>query len=183
MKLPQGEESAVIHHMKNYLLYKDAIWYNLWPCDFTDVTAFSSLFFLALHYCSFLYIFFHLWLCVCLFNFFTKFFFMVLLFFLNGYFLLWVPLSLAVSLASSAQFFLVIVFQHSVGHLSLLIGSLYGIFLGLLLPNFLFIVIVVFVLIDTWLGSFFFRVLLFTDCASVFHPAFLSSGSVLSSGL
>ena len=92
------------------------------------------------------------------------------------------PLSLAVSLASSAQL-LVIVFQHSVRHLSFLIGSLDGIFLGLLLPIFLFIVIVVFVLIDTWLGSFFFRVLLFTDCASVFHPAFLSSGSVLSSGL
>ena len=50
--------------------------------------------------------------------------------------------------------------------------------------SFLFVIIVVFVLIDTnWLGSFFFWVLLFTDCASVFHPAFLLSGSVLSSGL
>ena len=52
----------VIHHMKNYWLYKDATCHNLWPCDFTDVTAFSSLFFLALHYCFFLYISFLLWL-------------------------------------------------------------------------------------------------------------------------
>ena len=52
VKFPQGEESAVIHHKKNYLLYKDA------TCDFIDVTAFSSVFFLALHYCFFLFIFF-----------------------------------------------------------------------------------------------------------------------------
>ena len=69
MKFPQGEESAVIHCKKNYLLYKDATCHNLWPCDFTDVTAFSSLFFLALHYCFFLYIFFLLWLLLWLFNF------------------------------------------------------------------------------------------------------------------
>ena len=40
--------------------------------------------------------------------------------------------------------------------LSLPIGSSYGTFLGLLLPSFLFVIIVVFVLIDTWLCSFFF---------------------------
>ena len=62
MKFPQGEKSAVIHHKKNYMLYKDATCHNLWPCDFTDVTAFSSLFFLALHYCFFLNIFYLLWL-------------------------------------------------------------------------------------------------------------------------
>ena len=55
-------EVAVIHRKKNYLLYKDATSHNLWPCDFTDVTAFSSVFFLALHYCFFLYIFGLLWL-------------------------------------------------------------------------------------------------------------------------
>ena len=55
-------EVAVIHCKKNYLLYKDATCHNLWPCDFTDVTAFSSLLFLALHYCFFLFIFFLLWL-------------------------------------------------------------------------------------------------------------------------
>ena len=43
---------------------------NFWPCDFTVVTAFSSLFFLALRYCFFLYIFFLLWLFVWLFFFF-----------------------------------------------------------------------------------------------------------------
>ena len=74
VKFPQGEESAVIHHMKNYLLYKDAIWYNLWPCDFTDVTAFSSLFFLALHYCFLFYIFFLLWLFLSLFLIYIVFF-------------------------------------------------------------------------------------------------------------
>ena len=52
----------MIHHKKNYLFYKDATCQNLWPRDFTDVTAFSSPFFLALHYCFFLYIFFLLWL-------------------------------------------------------------------------------------------------------------------------
>ena len=52
----------MIHRKKNYWLYKDATCHNLWPCDFTDVTAFSSLFFLAVHYCFFLYIFFLLWL-------------------------------------------------------------------------------------------------------------------------
>ena len=56
-EVPSRGEVAVIHHKKNYLLYKDAASHNLWPCDFTDVTAFSSLFFLALHYCLFLYIF------------------------------------------------------------------------------------------------------------------------------
>ena len=50
-----------IHHTKNYLLYKDATCHNLWPCDFTDVTAFSFLFFLALHYCFFLSMFYLLW--------------------------------------------------------------------------------------------------------------------------
>ena len=35
----------VIHHKKNYWLYKDATCHNLWPCDFTDVTAFSSVLF------------------------------------------------------------------------------------------------------------------------------------------
>ena len=62
------EESLVIHHKKNYWLYKDATCHNLWPCDFTDFTAFSSLFFLALHYCFFLYIFFLLWLLLWLLN-------------------------------------------------------------------------------------------------------------------
>jgi len=66
----------VIHRKKNYWFYKDASCHNIWPCDFTDVTAFSSLFFLALHHFFFLYIFFLLWLFVWLFNFFTKFFFM-----------------------------------------------------------------------------------------------------------
>ena len=61
MKFPQGENSVVIHHTKNYLLYKDATCRNLWPCDFTDVTAFSFLFFLALHYCFFLCMFYLLW--------------------------------------------------------------------------------------------------------------------------
>ena len=69
----------VIHRKKNYWLYKDATCHNLWPCDFTDVTAFSSLFFLALHYCFFLYTFFLLWLFLWLFNFCTKFFFTVVL--------------------------------------------------------------------------------------------------------
>ena len=64
----KAEESVVIHHKKNYWLYKDATCHNLWPCDFTDVTAFSSLFFLALHYCFFLYIFFLLWLLLWLLN-------------------------------------------------------------------------------------------------------------------
>ena len=50
----------------------------------------------------------------------------------------------------------------------------------LLVRNHSFFVVVLF---DTWLGSFFFRVLLFKDCASVFHHAFLLSCSVLSSGL
>ena len=61
VKFPQGENSVVIHHTKNYLLYKDATCHNLWPCDFTDVTAFSFLFFLALHYCFFLSMFYLLW--------------------------------------------------------------------------------------------------------------------------
>ena len=38
---------------------------NFWPCDFTDVTALSSQFFLALHYCFFFYTFFLLWLLIC----------------------------------------------------------------------------------------------------------------------
>ena len=59
----------MIHHKKNYWLYKYATCHNLWLCDFTDVTAFSSLFFLALHHCFFLYIFFLLWLLLWLFNF------------------------------------------------------------------------------------------------------------------
>ena len=42
--------------------------HDIWPCDFTDVTAFSSLFFLAVHYYFFLYIFFLLWLFLWLFN-------------------------------------------------------------------------------------------------------------------
>ena len=87
MKFLQGEGSMVIHCKKNYLLYKDATCHNLWPCDFTDVTAFSSLLFLALHYCFFLYIFFLLWLFLWLFKFFTKFFFMVVSFFFKGIFL------------------------------------------------------------------------------------------------
>ena len=73
MKFLQGEGSMVIYCKKNYLLYKDATCHNLWPCDFTDVTAFSSLLFLALHYCFFLFIFFLLWL-----NFFFFFFYQVL---------------------------------------------------------------------------------------------------------
>ena len=60
----------VIYCMKNYLFYKDATCYNL--CDFNDVTAFSSLFFLALHYCFFLYIFFLLLLFLWLFKFFYQ---------------------------------------------------------------------------------------------------------------
>ena len=52
----------MIHRKKNYLLYKDATCHNLWPCDFTDVTAFPSLFFLALCYCFFLIIFYLVWL-------------------------------------------------------------------------------------------------------------------------
>ena len=70
----------MIHHKKNYWLYKYATCHNLWLCDFTDVTAFSSLFFLALHYYFILYIFFLLWLFLWPFNFFTKFIFMVVLF-------------------------------------------------------------------------------------------------------
>ena len=66
---PQGEESAVIHHKKNYRLYKDATCHNIWACDFTVVAVFFSLFFLALHYCFFLYIFFLLWLFLWLFYF------------------------------------------------------------------------------------------------------------------
>ena len=99
MKFPQGENSVVIHHTKNYLLYKDATCHNLWPCDFTDVTAFSFLFFLALHYCFFLCMFYLLWV------FSLIFFFMVVMFFFKGTFLPWLLLFLAVSLASSAQFF------------------------------------------------------------------------------
>ena len=48
---------------------------------------------------------------------------MVVLFFFKGTFLHRVLLFLAVSLASSAQFFLVVVFEHSVGFLSLPTGS------------------------------------------------------------
>ena len=66
---PQWEQSVVIHHKKNYQLYKDATCHNLWPCDFTDVTAFSSRFLLAVHYCFFLCIFFLLWLFLWRFNF------------------------------------------------------------------------------------------------------------------
>ena len=44
-EVPSSEESVVIHHKKNYRLYKDATCHNLWPCDLTDVTTFSSLFF------------------------------------------------------------------------------------------------------------------------------------------
>ena len=69
----------VIHHTKNYLLYKDATCHNLWPCDFTDVTAFSSVFFLELasfSTCSTFYGFFSL-----------KLFFMVVMFFFKGTFL------------------------------------------------------------------------------------------------
>ena len=109
MKFPQGEESAVIHCKKNCLLYKDATCHNLWPCDFTDVTAFSSLFFLALHYCFFLCIFFLLWLFF-FFFFLTKFFFMVVLFLFKDAFLPLMLLFLAVSSASSAQFYLAFFF-------------------------------------------------------------------------
>ena len=168
-EVPSRGEVAVVHCKKNYLLYEDA---NLWPCDFTNVTAFSSLFFLALHYCFFLYIFGLLWLFLWL-NFFfnAKFFFMVVVFFFKGTFLPWLLLFLAVSLASSAQFFLVFFFS-TVGLPSLLIGSSYGILLGLLLPSFLFIIIVVFVLIDTWLGSFFFWSLLFFRLYFSLTPCF-----------
>ena len=72
VKFPQGEESAVIYCMKNYLFYEDATCYNL--CDFNDVTAFSSLFFLALHYCFLFYIFFLLWLFLSLFLIYIVFF-------------------------------------------------------------------------------------------------------------
>ena len=58
----------MIHCKKNYQLYEDATCHSLWPCDFTDVTAFCSLFFLALHYCFFLYIFVLLWLFLWLFK-------------------------------------------------------------------------------------------------------------------
>ena len=71
----------MIHRKKNYQLYKDATCHNLRVCDFTDVAAFSSLFFLALQYCIFLCIFFLLWLFLWLFQFFTRFFFTVALFF------------------------------------------------------------------------------------------------------
>ena len=74
VKFPQGEESVVIHCKINYRLYKEATCHNICPCDFTDVTAFS-LFFLALHYCFYLYIFFLLWL---FFGFFIYFFNQVL---------------------------------------------------------------------------------------------------------
>ena len=146
----------MIHRKKNYQLYKDATCHNLRVCDFTDVAAFSSLFFLALQYCIFLCIFFLLWIFLWLFKFFTRFFFTVVLFFFMATFLpescfswqfLWPFLP-----SSSWCFF----FLHSVELLSLPIGSSYGTLLGHLLPSFLFVIIVVFVLIDTWLGSFFF---------------------------
>ena len=98
MKFPQGEESAVIHRKKNYWLYKDASCNNIWPCDFTDVTAFSSLFFLALHHFFFLYIFFLLWLFLWLFLIFYQVLFHGCVLF-QGHFLHWVLLFLAVSLA------------------------------------------------------------------------------------
>ena len=75
-------------------------------------TVFSSLFFLALHYCFFLYRFCLVWLFPWFKNIFkiAKFFFMVVVFFFKGTFLHWLLLFLAVSLASSAQFFLFLFF-------------------------------------------------------------------------
>ena len=49
---------------------------SLWPCNFTDATAFSSLFFLALHCSFFLYIFYLL--CLFYYFIFTKLFFIVI---------------------------------------------------------------------------------------------------------
>ena len=101
MKFDQGEKSAVIHRTESY---KHATCHNLWPCDFTDVTAFSSLFFLALHYCFFLYIFYLLWLFLWLY-----FYFFAILIFLGCD----------------------VLFQ---GHLSLLTAAFSGCFFGLFCP-------------------------------------------------
>ena len=150
----------MIYCKKNYWLYKDATCHCLWPCDFTDVTAFYSLFLLVLHYCFFLYIFFLLLLFLWLFKFFYQVHFhgSVVLFqghlsapsaaFSGCFFGLFFPVLLCV--------FYFFIFKHSIELSSLPIGSSYGILLGLLLPSFMFVIAVVSVLIDTWQGSFFF---------------------------
>ena len=72
LKIPQGFSTLLFHQWSEVPSrgefcgdspYENlpATCHNLRPCDFTDVTAFSFLFFLALHYCFFLCMFYLLW--------------------------------------------------------------------------------------------------------------------------